>query len=706
MADPTVDDVVCKGTCNTRAGSIVSAKVAPDPLCFFHPATGAVLECPIESVAAVRFEIEHLNHLLDKLLTAQAATGEATQAVNHAQTHVDAPAEQAAVRRLDNAIASESKAREAMFKEFKDVPKFNDGANALKEILPLATHKGHKLVSTRRMTYVRSEKVKSHLRHYANLPGDAVKMKAFYSKNTDGKYELDQKKLSNALHNVKPKAGLAKADISWWAAGWAPEFVEGFNSRNAPPGEEQKKAQYEALPQDAMLQFSGGAALLRFFGGAGGEAKVDLSSKSIKDLLKGRGEVGAKVAATGRIGIDLASARINPTLFLPAKKGLHLSVAAGKNAKGGHQELELGYVRLMVEGELSASCGASAVAEVGLEFKLKADMTQGLRGASASKTSAALANPKVRVDDKRFQAEAVAKGELSAFAGAEAGAKVGGALQWQKTQSLDFKDFAKINAEGKAQVGGGVAAMFNIGYDEGKFKIRAKLGACVGLGLKGEINAEVGVVEIVEFDLWFKHQVYCAVDQNLQYFKTEAFDAFVYMKALAIAEGKQLRHYLGQELDVLATRWQRLLETAGEATLAVLEAANDYLLTSVAEAKGLLIGLLQKLEKDFENLRERIRRMTWRVMAAGQLHQEAVNVYQNIGPAVAPKGSEDIGRQWVVALVGEEQLTELEAMMKTEPTPGYSLAMVDSMEYRFQRGIGTHVAWQRTPFGQSNSALV
>lgn len=162
---------------------------------------------------------------------------------------------------------------------------------------------------------------------------------------------------------------------------------------------------------------------------------------------------------------------------------------------------------------------------------------------------------------------------------------------------------------------------------------------------------------------------------------------------------------MGQELDVLATRWSRLLQDAGEATLAALEASNDYLLTSVAEAKGLLIGLLQKLEKDFENLRERIRRMTWRVMAAGQLRQEAVNVYQHIGPAVATKGSEDIGRQWVVALVGEEQLTELEAMMKTEPTPGYSLAMADSTEYQFQRGMGTHMAWQRTPFGHSNNAL-
>jgi len=56
-------------------------------------------------------------------------------------------------------------------------------------------------------------------------------------------------------------------------------------------------------------------------------------------------------------------------------------------------------------------------------------------------------------------------------------------------------------------------------------------------------------------------------------------------------------------------------------------------------------------------------------------------------------------------VVGEEQLTKLEAMMKTEPTPGYSLAMADSMEYRFQQGMGTHMAWQRTPFGQSNTTL-
>ncbi len=682
----------------------MQGKIALDPLYFLEPATGIVYECPTDSVVAVRQEMAFLDDMVDQMLKAQGQVDATTKALHDAQTRPDVAAQAAAQAALEKALAAQQHARDSMYATMKDLPKFNDGANALMEILPLATHKGQKLMQTRRMTYVRSAKVKSHFRTYDNLKGDAAKMKAFYTKGPEGS-KLDQKKLSEAMHSVKLKSTITKADTTWWAGEWAPSFVQAFNARHAPLSDSERKARYESMPADACLQFDGGVALLRFFAGAGGEAKVELGAKNFADLLKGRGEVGAKVTATARAGVDLVSGKVDAGLYLPAKKGLHLHVAAGKNAKGGQQELDLGYIRLLIEGELTASCGASAVAEVGLEFKVKADMTAGVKGSPTPKTAAALADPKAHVDDKRVQAEAKASGELSAFAGAEAGAKVSGALQWQQAQLLDFADFAKINAEGKAQAGIGGVAMFNIGYDDGKFKIRTKLGACVGLGLKGEISAEVGVVEIVQFDLWFKHQVMNALDQNLQYFKKDAFDAFVYMKALAIAEGRQLSSFLGSELEDLVREWTSVSHRISLEMIRRIANATDELLSSLAEVKALLIDLLKAAKQE---LKDEARSLVWRIMASAQTDAEKDNIYQRLtvaGVDIDAKGPTVVGRARIAAIVGESALASLEARYKTDPTPGYVLAMADSAEYAFQRDSGTHMAWQRTPFGNSNSML-
>ena len=44
--------------------------------------------------------------------------------------------------------------------------------------------------------------------------------------------------------------------------------------------------------------------------------------------------------------------------------------------------------------------------------------------------------------------------------------------------------------------------------------------------------------------------------------------------------------------------------------------------------------------------------------------------------------------------------------LKSEPTPGYELAFVDDVAYRFAKGMGTHMAWQRSGFGRNNNHIV
>lgn len=696
-------EAICTATCNTTPKSVVSGTVKAEPLFFLNPATGEILECPAQSAAAVRQEAEFLNQLVDELWKSQSQLALATQELHLAQSQM-APGEQAAAQKaVEQAVKAEAKARDAMFKELKDLPKFNDGANGLMELLPLATYKGQKLTKTRRITYVRSSKVKNHFRTYHNLAGDATKLKSFYMKDAKGEYKLDTKKLGEAFSKVPVKGEISKAETTWWADGWAPEFAEAFNATYDPKAAKDKAD--KATPDDASAQFSGGATLMRFFGGAGGSASSKLSTESFKNLLAGKGGIGAKFTASARAGVDLASARGNVRLYLPAKKGLHLHVAAGKNAQGGKQELELGFVRLLIEAEVTATCGASVLAEGGLEFKLKVDMTQGVKGAPASKSAAALANPKAKVH--KLEAENAGSANLSAFAGAEAGAKVSGALQWQKAASTEFKDFAKISAGAQGQAGIGGAAMFEIGYAGGKFRIKTKLAACVGLGLKGSIDAEVGVEHLIEFDLWFKHQVVNALDQNLQYFEDRAWKAFVYMKALAIAEGKRLTDYLGKTAEDLAAAWKELVETATVDVLNRIRASGDYVLTSVAEAKALLLGLLERMKRRIDELHHEIEGVSRWLFSAAQTTQEVENIYSRVAVTMDAIVEPGAGRMRLASLMGGvDVLNGTVASLKSEATPGFALAFVDDFSYRFARGMGTHLTWQRSSFGNNNNQIV
>ncbi|MFM0604864.1 hypothetical protein PQR05_10095 [Paraburkholderia sediminicola] len=47
--------------------------------------------------------------------------------------------------------------------------------------------------------------------------------------------------------------------------------------------------------------------------------------------------------------------------------------------------------------------------------------------------------------------------------------------------------------------------------------------------------------------------------------------------------------------------------------------------------------------------------------------------------------------------VWDNDYDRLTAMLKTEPTPGYAVALVDSHDYGFQMAAGTHPFYQNMP---------
>jgi len=249
--------------------------------------------------------------------------------------------------------------------------------------------------------------------------------------------------------------------------------------------------------------------------------------------------------------------------------------------------------------------------------------------------------------------------------------------------------------------------MFEIGYSGGKFRIKTKLAACVGLGLKGNLDAEVGIEHLIEFDLWFKHQVVNALDQNLKYFAAEAWQAFVYMKALAIAEGKRLTDYLGKTRDALAEAWKTLVELASAEVLARIRASEDIVLTSVAEAKALLFGLLESMKRRLGELQQEIEDVSHWLFSAAQTTQETENIYSRIAVAMNTPTDPSTGQKRLAALMGgADVLNSVVMALKSEATPGYALAFADDTAYRFSKGMGTHMAWQRSSFGTNNNHIV
>jgi hypothetical protein len=699
----THDKALAKGTTNNRSNSQVAAKIPGDKLFFFHPATAEIMVCDAGAPAeAVRREAAFLESKLLTLSGARAGLAATIKAYDKAQASGQ-PKDDSAV---NTALKKSEAARDALLDEFKELSEANKGEE-LMELLPLMDSKtGKPVFGGKKFTYVRSSKVKSHFRRYKLSNADKPEMKSFLTWQDGKGWQLDKKKLKESFDTVKTKVNVAEqVDGLWLPESWSPAFVDGFNEKMHFGQPEDKQS------PDAMIAFSGEAHLLRFYGGASLTKSVDISAEGFKKALRGEGEVGAEYKLRGSLGLDLASGKVDGNLYLPWRRGFELWVplfaeALSSRSIDGNHECTLGHFRFLIKGTLKGSCGASVLGEGGAEFKLGRDGSkQGLRGVASKRKAQDLVAPRLNVKEGSVHATAKAGAEITAFAGAEGEASIHGAFQWQKPESVEFADFASIEPGITAQAGAGGTACFYITYQEGKFRIKAKLGACVGVGLKGEVLAAIGAGEIVEFALWFKYQVTNAADQNLDYFRKDAFKVFCKMCALAIVEGKQLSAYLGKTLGQLDRDMEIWITTRREEFVQRLQQAHDQLVNSIAEVKGILLYELQSIQQKaqqikrdasdkLEELQQGVQQAIQSLLNSIYLRNELYNVFQHAsadGEKISPAQSAAL-MAWVEHHSGTS-VTELASNLKTEPTPGYYLVANNSFAYRMNNG--TQIAWRR-----------
>ncbi|MBT0963615.1 hypothetical protein [Denitromonas iodatirespirans] len=699
--------VIAEGQMNRTEGSEVVAKIKPEPLLFFRPATAEIVVVMPEHRAGFLRDASVVESVIAQMVLARAKAQTLEDDLLCDRAPSDSDRHHLAFR-LDRALAEEAAARQKA-KEALDGIDLNPGADLI-ELLPLSTRTNPQgLPRGKKFVYVRSQKVRNHWRGYKLSGADKPELKSFLTHTPGQGWRLDDRKLREGLRYVRgdvlKQLGQVKTtaklehELAKIEDEWMPDFAQAFND-NA----------HFASPEEAgdMAEYGGSARVLRAFAGASGALEGNFDG-SLGGILKGElPTLKAAVKGKAEAGVMLAEGQADFKLFLPHRKGLQLlgipalreELMSGKTVV---DLLPMGYVRLSFTLGVNGAVGASLLAEGGVEVEFDANGTQKIKGRATARTADQIGRRSMVVNDKKaIKAEAGAKAEITAFAGASAEGSVKGALQWQKPESKEFGDFALIEPKIAGLAGIGGSAAFSIGYTGGKFKIVAKLSGCVGLGLSGKIAAEIGAEHIWEFACWFRHQVVAAGDQNLEYFEERAFESFSAMYTLAIVEGKELAAYLGREAREMTEELRLLIRNNRAAFLKAIKSSDDILLMASANVKGYLLEQLRQINKDLEEAKDEFD-VQWRQMkldvketlewllSSVEQKTELENVYQHATVDFSKVADTAQAKTFVSRMLGEVQVAALDARLKDAPTSGHRLMRNTELAYQLQDSV--HVAW-------------
>ena len=400
-----------------------------------------------------------------------------------------------------------TEAKEAIGEEMEAIVKSPEGLKNFTEIRRLRGQK---------RTYVRYSHMRNRWLRYPLDSDDAAK--SVFLNEPDGR-KLSRERL---IENATETEAKLKAEASWnvegsvvdLVAGW---FTEVTDSLDEPPEEEPTPQEPRGIYTDAEAQ------LMRYYLGASTAAEVDLKNGK----LGVKGEVKASLAlAEGKAGISA---------HLPHEVGWLLRPTV-PSASGGSSQVNLGAVRCTVEATLKGFVGASVAGGV----KVQATMSQGKAVFKALKNGEERTGP--ATNDSNDQ---VASASARAFAGAEGSIEIKGSVEWDNPDKRAAGDgkwqaFLSIGAEVGGSLGIGAEAEFTVGFENGRFIVRAKAGVVFGAGAKGKVAFEVDVATIAEFVAFVYHKLRDADYRYLAWISADAFMALSRLVANAVAEGAEV----------------------------------------------------------------------------------------------------------------------------------------------------------------------
>ncbi|MEX9952264.1 hypothetical protein AB7W82_08610 [Providencia rettgeri] len=342
-------------------------------------------------------------------------------------------------------------------------------------------------------TYVRSDKIKNHIRRYQLNENDKKSgTKSFITTEeyTDDKGEkrqrqvIDKEKLTSQLTTGKMNISLYDKKLVEDKADTLGEWANELN-------EKLKNSPYKG----DNFEFDSQSQLMRWGYGAG--FKAGFSPFEV-DLRTGKRKEGSLPAADGKFsayaGLALAESKSTLKLKLPYDQGITLMYPLDADKIQGGGMGVLGTMRLDIDVVLSGSVGVSLAVEGGASFQ--GNSMKGLPTSVASKT-----DPSERKADVSHRpADPKVTGEIDIFAGAQASLNVTGSLKWNSphksetgsTQGADgFAVLGKSSAGVSLQAGMGVTGAIQFTYTDGRVRCLVSGGLCKGVGGKGTLAFDI-----------------------------------------------------------------------------------------------------------------------------------------------------------------------------------------------------------------------
>ncbi|WP_430247480.1 hypothetical protein ACIH2S_11660 [Providencia sp. PAZ2] len=481
----------------------IATSTAPTSL-YFHPDSGTFLFPDYNDTRAIELDNNQMNGLLALRVDAelrieelQRKLGDISQPydVNKLRNRERLLAELRKEELCFDTAVKNLKTEMKMLAPPEELPKTKllddsskKSAIGLMELIEISGgKKGYKY------TYVRSDKIKNHIRRYQLNENDKKSgTKSFITTEeyTDDKGEkrqrqvIDKEKLTSQLTTGKANISLYEKKLVEDKAGTLGEWANELN-------EKLKKSPYKG----DNFEFDSQSQLMRWGYGAGFKAGVNPFEV---DLRTGKRKEGSLPTAEGKFsayaGLALAESKSTLKLKLPYDRGITLMYPLDADKIQGGGMGVLGTFRFDIDVTLSGSVGVSLAVEGGVN--LKGNAISGMPAKSASN-----ADPSQRkVDVSQRPIEPNGKGEIGVFAGAQANLNVTGSLKWNtphkspsgSTQGADgFTVLGKISADVAVQAGIGLNGAIQFMYIKGRVRCLVSGGVCKGVGGKGTLAFDI-----------------------------------------------------------------------------------------------------------------------------------------------------------------------------------------------------------------------
>jgi hypothetical protein len=677
-------------TTNPNGPTQVAVNVrAPDGLLFFDPANNQLIEIPRSSVQTVMAEINGIEAWRTELIAArnELVEAEAALEVLVKQRFPSLTAKQAIQARI---VAAERRflAAQAKIKaELGDQGYLTGASNGreLMELIPLAKREragAPGQVWGKKFTYVRSDKMRDHWRGYKLGAGDKGQSISFIK---DGR--IDTNALREQFTKIEPKLkadwALAHGYIWPQLQSWADSMkierrLVGANDAELRPGESQ-------LSVDLKTE----AHLFRYFAGAGLEGA----------WAPQEGKLGGKANAKAEIQLARAEAAIE--CIYPRAEGWAWSLPGVESGQTFH----IGAMRFLANIKVGAGAGASVAAELALELDYSAAMANAKGPAVKGRRRKGQAEPEPRAVSLNDLGEAANAGVgAEAFAGVKASGEFMGGLQYLSPEQGDKFDFiAAVGPKVEGQAGAGAGANLFITYEEGKFRIRAKAGLCVGLGAKGELGLEVGARRIGSFLQFFFHALLNANFEFLNVMHRRAYEEAVRVQVLMVRG-------VVDAYQNLTSEWRGFMRDIEreEVRVALMDRVLSdpiALRTCTPEAHGILLYQLTRHDTitkaipantgmNFE-LMYRRKQAVLQVCRWAQTKRQFENIVQHISPTGAKGGFrgnlDGLLRFMEIGLADsqlDDDLLRIYARLPDQPASGYAVALNHTSEFFAQAKVG------------------